>query len=157
MKKIKERRQGRVLVVELTFQSMLGDVRRHRGVWPKQSEKVHRHPGHTLRVGNPHPIQIGRGKAQRGLLPKADGIFVRGNGESNARQVRALSFQQSYRQKKIKGVRALEQLVDQRIWRITIRVGHRTISPRCLVRTTVSVKEFKETYFAKNCSSTAPS
>src|SRR5436190_17595665 len=66
------------------------------------------------------------------------------------------AFKKPNRPKKIVSVRPFAQQLDQRIWRIPIRVGHRIISPLCFVRTTVSVKEFSETYFAKNCSSTAP-
>src|SRR5258706_176780 len=45
----------------------------------------------------------------------------------------------------------------QRIGRLRRVAGHLLISPRWILRSTVSVKELIDTYFAKNRSSTEPS
>ena len=75
---------------------------------------------------------------------------------ADARLFAKTALQQPHQGVKIAGERRLRELFDQRICRMPIRIGHRMISFLCWVAITVSVKEFKETYLAKNCSSTAP-
>src|SRR5258708_27351309 len=156
MKQVEKRCDSGVVMVQFAFEYVFGNVRRHRRVGPEQSEKIDSDPRHTIRAGCSGRIQGGRSKTEGRFLPKAHRIFPGRNRVTHSWQLGMAAFEQSNSPKKIERVRLFGQLFDQRIWRIPIRVGHRIISPRCLVRTTVSVKEFKETYFAKNCSSTAP-
>jgi hypothetical protein len=144
MKQVEERRDGRVMVMHLAFHDVFGDVRRHRGVGTEQAEEGHRQPGRHALGGRPEGLHACGSETQRGILPEANRVFIGRQRKADAREVGPPAFQQADGAKKVERERALGQFVDQRIWRMPMRVGHRKISPRCLVRITVSVNEFKK-------------
>src|SRR5262249_21719687 len=141
---------------DLAFHHVFGEVRRQRRIWAEQAEEIHRHPRHSVLRRRSCGVQRRRGEPHGWLLPETHRVFPRRQRIADSRQVRPPALQQPHGSKEIEPVRPLGQFFHQRIWRIPILVGHRIISPRCLLRTTVSVNEFKETYFAKNSSSTPP-
>src|SRR6185436_4084969 len=97
-----------------------------------------------------------RSEIERRTLREPDRVLRSRPRIANARPVGEVLLHQPKRGIKIELEGLRGQLRDQRIWRLPICAGHRIISLRCCVVMTVSVNEFNETYFAKNCSSTAP-
>src|SRR5690606_27028133 len=96
---------------------------------------------------------------QRRILSEAHGLIARAQRLAEARQIAPRALEAAQRLMEIERVgRFGERLLDgQAIGRRPILAGHRRISPRCGVRSTVSVNELIDTCRAKKRSSTAPS
>src|SRR6266481_1153777 len=143
--------------MQLPFQRVFGDMRRQGSIGTEQTKEIDGHLRNRADSIDADGVQAGGRKAKGRFLGEPNRVFGRRKRKAHPREVRPPTFEQTNGPKEVEAVRILFQSVDQRIWRIPMRVGHRMISPRCLLRMTVSVNEFSETYLAKNCSRTAPS
>src|SRR5262249_407100 len=107
----------------------------------------------------PKPDDRARRERHRRLLPEANRFFRQTQARPEPRRRAVIILDAPHHHVKIEcGGVALElgepaQIVDRR----PVLAGHRMISPRCSVFSTISVNELSETYRAKKCSSTEPS
>jgi len=139
---IQELFAGAVGIVALAFAHVLGDVQRQRAVGAAEAEKVLLQPRWLALASGVDRGQGGRGEGAVGLLPEAQRVVRQAQGLAQARQVRRFALDTPQRLEEI----VFPGLLVHRI-QGTHRVGrrpglafHRMISPRSVVRITVSVK-----------------
>src|SRR5919106_1510995 len=149
--------ERRVALLLLATPGVVGQMDRQRSVRAEQPEKAHRKASGRGRFPGHERRQIGRRKGQVGLLTHPDRLLARPACPTQTRRLRMRPLQQTERLQELEpeGLGG-ERCLYSRCW-LPSRVGHRMISPRSSVVTTVSVKLLRVTYLAKNCSSTAPS
>ena len=94
MKEIEKGSDGWVVMMQLAFQHIFGDVRGERRVGTEQAEKIDGDAGDGIRSAGPHRVEAGRGKAQGRVLPETHRIFAGGNGKTDARQIGPLTLEQ---------------------------------------------------------------
>src|SRR5260221_714145 len=156
VKDVEEGDKGIIAGIALAVAGKFREVLGQGAVGSEEPEVMHKEPGNRARPPALKRLDGGRGEGERGVLREPDRVLRRRVGIADAGAFRILALQQADGPEQIKGEGPLLQFLDYIMGRLPIIAGHRMMSPRCWVLITVSVKELSETYFAKNCSSTAP-
>src|SRR5258706_5322240 len=156
MKNVEEGHERIVTGIALAVAGKFREVLGQGAVGPEEPEVMHKKPRNGTGSFAAKGFDGGRSEGERGVLREPDRVMGGRVGIADAGAFRMLTLQQADGPEQVEGEGPLLQFLDYIMGRLPIIGGHRMISPRCCVLITVSVKELSETYFAKNCSSTAP-
>src|SRR5690606_3723167 len=158
MEDVGEAGEGGVALLLLPPPRVLGQMERQRPLRSEQAEEADPQAGgRAVRLGRRERRQIGRRKRKIWFLAEPDRLLRGAVRAAEARHIGVRPLQQAQRLQEVEPEGFGRERRFYSRCRLPSRVGHRMISPRSSVVTTVSVKLFSVTYLAKNCSSTAPS
>ncbi len=139
--------EGRVARLPQAIAGIFRQVQRQGSMRAEEAEEKDLHPRRNAVAAGNERTHRPRRESHRRLLAQADRVVLGPRTLTQSRLRRGGALQSPQRLEEVERVRGSLDLAQKRykLCRRPIRIGHFIISPRSMVRTTVSVNELMET------------